>query len=76
MPGNLEINLVKLEKVIGSNYFRVAKDEELKRHGLIPGFIGPDGNEHTRKLFDHSIIEMESMVCGANEEHYHFKIFN
>lgn len=75
VPGNREINLVKLEKVIGSNYFRVAKDEELKRHGLIPGFIGPDGNEHTRKLFDHSIIEMESMVCGANEEHYHFKNF-
>ena len=75
VPGNREINLVKLEKVIGSNYFRVAKDEELKRHGLIPGFIGPEGNEHTRKLFDHSIIEMESMVCGANEEHYHFKNF-
>ena len=75
VPGNREINLVKLEKVIGSNHFRVAKDEELKRHGLIPGFIGPDGNEHTRKLFDHSIIEMESIVCGANEEHYHFKNF-
>ena len=76
VPGNREINLVKFEKVIGSNRFRVAKDEELKKHGLIPGFIGPDGNEHIRKLFDHSIIEMESMVCGANEEHYHFKNFH
>ena len=75
VPGNREINLVKLEKVIGSNRFRVAKDEELKKHGLIPGFIGPEGNEHIRKLFDHSIIEMENMVCGANEEHYHFKNF-
>jgi prolyl-tRNA synthetase len=73
VPGNREINLVKLEKVIGSNRFRVAKDEELKKHGLIPGFIGPEGNEHIRKLFDHSIIEMENMICGANEEHYHFK---
>ena len=76
VPGNREINLVKLEKVIGSNSFRVAKDEELKKHGLIPGFIGPDGNKHIKKLFDHSIIEMESMVCGANEEHYHFKNFH
>ena len=75
VPGNREINLVKLEKVIGSNHFRVAKDEELKKHGLIPGFIGPEGNEHIRKLFDHSIIEMENMVCGANEEHYHFTNF-
>ena len=75
VPGNREINLVKLEKVIGSNRFRVAKDEELKKHGLIPGFIGPAGNEHIRKLFDHSIIEMENMVCGANEEHYHFTNF-
>lgn len=75
VPGNREINLVKLEKVIGSNRFRVAKDEELKKHGLIPGFIGPEGNEDIRKLFDHSIIEMENMVCGANEEHYHFKNF-
>jgi prolyl-tRNA synthetase len=75
VPGNREINLVKLEKVIGSNRFRVAKDEELKKHGLIPGFIGPEGNEHIRKFFDHSIIEMENMVCGANEEHYHFKNF-
>ena len=75
VPGNREINLVKLEKVIGSNRFRVAKDEELKKHGLIPGFIGPEGNEHIRKLFDHSIIEMENMVCGANEEHYHFTNF-
>jgi prolyl-tRNA synthetase len=75
VPGNREINLVKLEKVIGSNRFRVAKDEELKKHGLIPGFIGPEGNEHIIKLFDHSIIEMENMVCGANEEHYHFTNF-
>ena len=75
VPGNREINLVKLEKVIGSNRFRVAKDEELKKHGLIPGFIGPEGNEHIKKLFDHSIIEMENMVCGANEEHYHFTNF-
>ena len=75
VPGNREINLVKLEKVIGSNRFRVAKDEELKKHGLIPGFIGPEGNEDIRKLFDHSIIEIENMVCGANEEHYHFKNF-
>ena len=75
VPGNREINLVKLEKVIGSNRFRVAKDEELKKHGLIPGFIGPEGNEHIRKLFDHSIIEMENMVCGANEEHHHFTNF-
>ena len=75
VPGNREINLVKLEKVIGSNRFRVAKDEELKKHGLIPGFIGPEGNEHIRKLFDHSIIEMENMVCGANEEHYHLTNF-
>ena len=75
VPGNREINLVKLEKVIGSNRFRVAKDEELKKHGLIPGFIGPEGNEHIRKLFDHSIIEMENMVCGANEENYHFTNF-
>ena len=75
VPGNREINLVKLEKVIGSNRFRVAKDEELKKHGLIPGFIGPEGNEDIRKLFDHSIIEMENMVCGANEEHYHFTNF-
>ena len=75
VPGNREINLVKLEKVIGSNRFRVAKDEELKKHGLIPGFIGPEGNEHIRKLFDHSIIKMENMVCGANEEHYHFTNF-
>ena len=75
VPGNREINLVKLEKVIGSNRFKVAKDEELKKHGLIPGFIGPEGNEDIRKLFDHSIIEMENMVCGANEEHYHFTNF-
>ncbi len=75
VPGNREINLVKLEKVIGSNRFKVAKDEELKKQGLIPGFIGPDGNEHIRKLFDHSIIEMENMICGANEENYHFKNF-
>ena len=75
VPGNREINLVKLEKVIGSNRFRVAKDEELKKHSLIPGFIGPEGNEHIRKLFDHSIIEMENMVCGANEENYHFTNF-
>jgi len=75
VPGNREINLVKLEKVIGSNRFRVAKDEELKKHGLIPGFIGPEGNDHIRKLFDYSIIEMENMVCGANEEHYHFTNF-
>jgi prolyl-tRNA synthetase len=78
VSGDREINLVKLKKQLNADQLFPAKDEEVLSRGLCPGFIGPDKNfkEDMEVLYDHSLLRMQDMVCGANEINYHFKNFN
>lgn len=44
---------------------------ELKKHGLIAGFIGPIGLVGVDFYIDNELENEENMICGANEIDYH-----
>ena len=76
LAGNREINLIKLQKTLAVEKLHMAKDADLEKNNLFPGFIGPQGIDHIRQIFDHSLLAMKNMICGANELDYHLKDFN
>lgn len=76
LAGNREINLIKLQKTLAVEKLHMAKDADLEKNNLFPGFIGPQGIDHIRQIFDHSVLAMKNMICGANELDYHLKDFN
>ena len=76
LAGNREINLIKLQKILAVEKLHMAKDADLEKNNLFPGYIGPQGIDHIRQIFDHSVLAMKNMICGANELDYHLKDFN
>ncbi len=49
-----------------------ASEEELKEIGLVPGFIGPLDQDKAKHVIDSDLKDAKSMICGANEQDYHF----
>jgi len=47
-------------------------EEELQEIGLIPGFIGPLDQDKAKHVIDNDLKNAANMICGANEEDYHF----
>jgi len=75
LRGDHQLNEVKTSKVDGISNFRFASDEEIKQAlGCVPGYIGPVGiNPEIRLIADHSVNSVETFVCGANKEGFHFQ---
>ncbi|RLJ71422.1 prolyl-tRNA synthetase [Hydrogenivirga caldilitoris] len=72
--GDREIDENKLEIVLGTENFRLAEDEEVKKLlGTEKGFIGifnlPEG---IRVLWDNSLYGVKNMVVALNEPDYHY----
>lgn len=68
--GDYEINEAKLLQQVGQEIqpAQIAADS-----GLCPGYIGPkDLPGHVQVLFDESLLGISSLVCGANQEGYHY----
>ncbi|MCL5091111.1 MAG: proline--tRNA ligase [Patescibacteria group bacterium] len=74
--GDLEINEVKLEKVFGTNDFRIPEPEELKKLKTVRGFVGPVGLPVTRFLVDQSVLTVKNLITGANKLNFDLKNFN
>ncbi|MDC7288615.1 proline--tRNA ligase [Blautia schinkii] len=74
LRGDYEVNETKLTNYLGENIHPAEITEE---SGIVPGFIGPHNlcNGHT-VLYDISLKGIENLVCGANEEDYHYKGLN
>ncbi len=49
-----------------------ANEEELQALGVIPGFIGPLDQDKAKHVIDSSLKNARNMICGANEQDYHF----
>ena len=47
-------------------------EEELKEIGLEPGFIGPLDQAKAKHVIDSDLKGATNMICGANEDGYHF----
>lgn len=72
--GDIEVNETKLAKILGC-LFNFATDEEVVRVGAVPGFA--TGMNLTCPVYvDYSVANAYNLLCGANEENYHYKNFN
>lgn len=70
LRGDLEVNETKLTNYLG---FEIHPAVITLESGLNAGFIGPVGigGDHI-VLYDNSLKGVNNLVCGANEEQYHY----
>ena len=70
LRGDLEVNETKLTNYLGYEIHPAVITDDC---GLTAGFIGPVGLKgNFTVLFDHSLENMNNLVCGANEVDYHY----
>lgn len=68
--GDLDVNETKLRNRLGEDFHPAVITEEC---GLHAGFIGPVGLDADCDVFyDKSLEGMHGLVCGANEDDYHY----
>ncbi|MDD4311887.1 MAG: YbaK/EbsC family protein, partial [Eubacteriales bacterium] len=73
--GDLEVHETKLRNTVGAEIHPAIITPE---SGIVAGFIGPKGLD-TKKitvLFDRSLEGIGALVCGANQQDYHYTGFN
>ena len=73
--GDHEVNEVRLQNLFNAVNVGLASDEDLKRCGLIAGYISPIGLKKAGNfeiIVDTTVMEMEDACCGANavDKHY------
>lgn len=80
IPGNRELNEVKLVKILGvpEHELELADETIIKEAtGANVGFAGPMAlREKVRLLVDSRVTRMKNFVIGANETDYHIKNAN
>ena len=70
LRGDLEVNETKLTNYLGFDIHPATITEDSP---IVAGFIGPMGLEGDMiVLYDHSLKDMNNLVCGANETDYHY----
>ncbi|MBM6731759.1 proline--tRNA ligase [Megasphaera stantonii] len=79
--GDHEVNDVAVQNLVGGNTIEPATDEELKDHGLQPGYMSPMGadtpdNESFYVIVDPTAMNVPNGVTGANKHGYHYKNVN
>lgn len=67
-----DLQEAKAANAAGANELVDVSEEELVAAGLVPGYIGPPAQGTIRAIFDADVKGAENMVCGADEEHYHY----
>lgn len=72
--GDLETNDTKIKNYLGDAVHPAVIDADSP---VVAGFIGPVGlSEKVTVLFDRSLEGIDYLVCGANEEDYHYTGLN
>lgn len=75
--GDLDINLLKLQNLLGAKEIRPATMEEVDKAGLVAGFISPYKlTKKIRVIADQSLKFGSSFVTGANKRDYHMRGVN
>ena len=73
LPGDREVNLTKVHKLLKSIVVEPLNETEvLKLTGARPGSCGPVGLE-IPTLMDQGLKTLDSFIVGANEDDYHLK---
>jgi len=69
--GDLDVNEVKLQRVLKSTDLRLAEADESAEAGVVAGFASPIGLRNVRVIADDSLLGARNLVAGANREGYH-----
>ena len=69
--GDLDVNELKLANLLRVDEALLADPEELKKLGLVRGYMSPVGLTGVTVVTDNSLIDGRAYVAGANEEGYH-----
>jgi prolyl-tRNA synthetase len=67
-----ELQEVKARNSVGAIDLVDISEAELIEIGLVPGFMGPLDQDKIRFVMDNDTRNATAMICGANEEDYHF----
>jgi prolyl-tRNA synthetase len=75
VPGNMEVNPVKLQNLVKSKYLNPASDNEIRAVGIVPGYASPINADKEKVIVvvDEMIAAKNNLVFGANEENFHLK---
>ncbi len=75
VPGHLEVNLLKIQKLLGVGTLTPSVEEEILEIGSVPGYASPVGIDRDRSIIvlDELIAKDNNWIVGANEKDYHFK---
>jgi prolyl-tRNA synthetase len=72
--GDLEINEIKLKKVLHCTELALAGEADVSAAGIVAGFVSPVGLKSKVKVVgDDSIVEGMNFVAGGNKKDVHFK---
>jgi prolyl-tRNA synthetase len=75
--GDLEINEIKLKKVLHCTDLRLATEAEVISNGLVAGFVSPVGLKGKVKVVgDDSVVAGVNYIAGGNEKDFHLKNVN
>jgi len=76
--GDREVNIIKLCNAIGTieEYVQMATEEDIRRIGSEPGYIGPVGLKNVEILVDRELEYLKNFYTGGNEKDYHLKNVN
>jgi prolyl-tRNA synthetase len=75
--GDLEINEIKLKKVLHCTDLRLATEAEVKTSELVAGFVSPVGLKGGVKVVgDDSIVTGVNYIAGGNKKDFHLKNVN
>jgi prolyl-tRNA synthetase len=72
--GDLEINEIKLRKILHCTDLNLAGEAEVTAAGIVGGFVSPVGLKSKIKVIgDDSIVEGINFVAGGNKKDVHYK---
>ena len=72
MRGSDNLQEVKAVNAADALDIEDVSEEELQALGLLPGFIGPLDQNRAKHVIDSELKNATNMICGANEQDYHF----
>ncbi len=70
LRGDQELQETKAMNAIEALELEDVSDEELKKAGIVPGFIGPY-ELGCKVVFDEELKGAKNLICGGNREDYH-----
>jgi prolyl-tRNA synthetase len=74
--GDLDVNETKLRNRLGAVELRPAREDELIRRGIVPGYASPIGAKDVFVVVDDSVAAMTNGVAGANRDGFHLRNVN